>query len=48
MQPHVQVLFRPLFEIELLDIPVEQFLASLKLENRGEIGSFIPAASRLS
>ena len=30
----VRVLFRPLFENELLDIPVEQFLASLRFEQR--------------
>ncbi len=43
----VRVLFRPLFEKELLDMPVEQFLASLRFEQRGkldqleiEIGSF--------
>jgi hypothetical protein len=43
----VRVLFRPLFEKELLDEPVEQFLASLRFDQRGtleqlgiEIGSF--------
>jgi hypothetical protein len=42
-----QVRFRPLFEKELLDEPVEQFLTSLRFQQRGkldqlglEIGSF--------
>jgi hypothetical protein len=42
-----QVRFRPLLENELLDMPVEQFLTSLRFEQRGkldligiEIGSF--------
>jgi hypothetical protein len=43
----VRVQYRPLLEKELLDIPVEQFLACLRFEQRGkleqlgvEIGSF--------
>ena len=43
----VRVLFRPLLENELLDMPVDQFLTSLRFEHRGkldqleiEIGSF--------
>ena len=32
-----QVRFRPLLENELLDMPVEQFLASLRFEQRGKL-----------
>ena len=32
-----QVRFRPLPENELLDMPVEQFLASLRFEQRGKL-----------
>jgi hypothetical protein len=32
-----QVRFRPLFNKELLDMPVEQFLASLRFEQRGKL-----------
>jgi hypothetical protein len=33
----VRVLFRPLVENELLDKPVEQFLTSLRFEQRGKL-----------
>ena len=33
----VRVLFRPLLKKELLDAPVEQFLASLRFEQRGKL-----------
>ena len=47
LKSSVRVLFRPLLKNELLDLPVEQFLASLRFEQGGkldqlgiEIGSF--------
>ncbi len=33
----VRVSFRPLLENELLDMPVERFLASLRFEQRGKL-----------
>jgi hypothetical protein len=33
----VQVLFRPLLENELLEIPIEQFFASLRFDQRGKL-----------
>ncbi len=32
-----QVRFRPLFNKELLDMPVEQFLTSLRFQQRGKL-----------
>ena len=37
---NAQVPFRPLFELELLDMPVEQFFAYLRLEQRGKLDRF--------
>jgi hypothetical protein len=34
----IQVPFSPLVENELLDMPVEQFLASLRFEQREKLG----------
>jgi hypothetical protein len=33
----VRVLFRPQIENELLDVPVERFLASLRFQQRGKL-----------
>ena len=33
----VRVLFRPQIEKELLDVPVEQFLSSLRFQQRGKL-----------
>jgi hypothetical protein len=33
----VRVLFRPLLENELLDLPVEQFFASLRFDQREKL-----------
>lgn len=50
-----RVQFRPLFEKKLLDVPVEQFLVSLRFQQRGkldqlgiEIGSFDKESSNIS
>jgi hypothetical protein len=36
-QKQVRVLFRPLLDNELLDLPVEQLLASLRFEQSGKL-----------
>jgi len=36
-QKQVRILFRPLLENELPDMPVEQFMASLRFEQRGKL-----------